>query len=174
MTWTTRLALFSLISIVSGCAHPPAQQAAAEAPAPAASAPAPAEPPRPDRYLPREGPVPSLAQTYDGVFLVGAAITPGQVLMGSTHELIARQFNVVVAENEMKPLLLSRREGKYDFNMADQLVDWAVKNKMKVRGHTLVWHQQAAPWMFTQDGKEVSRDVLIARMRAYIHEVVGH
>ncbi|HYD43361.1 MAG TPA: endo-1,4-beta-xylanase [Anaeromyxobacter sp.] len=176
MTWSTRLALFSLISIVSGCAHPPAREAAAPAPTPAAPAPAPApaEPPRPDRYVPREGPVPSIAQTYDGVFLVGAAVTPGQVLMGSTHEFIARHFNVIVAENEMKPVMLSRREGQYDFNMADQLVDWAVKNEIKVRGHTLVWHQQAAPWMFTKDGKDVSRDVLIARMRAYIHAVVGH
>ncbi len=166
MALPARLAL-PLVLIVSGCAGPSAQK-------PTAAAPAPAAPPRPDRYLPREGPIPSLGETYRGVFLVGAAITPGQVLMGSTHEFIARQFDVVVAENEMKPLMLSRREGQYDHNMADQLVDWAVKNKLKVRGHTLIWHQQTTPWMFTKNGKEVSREVLIARMRAYIHEVVGH
>jgi endo-1,4-beta-xylanase len=161
-----------LVLVVSGCALFRAEKPAAEVGAPAAQAPV--EPPRPDKYLPREGPVPSLAETYRGVFLVGAAITPGQVLVGSTQEFVARQFDVVVAENEMKPLMLTRREGKYDFNMADQLVDWAVKNNIKVRGHTLVWHQQAAPWMFTKDGKEVSREVLVARMRTYIHEVVGH
>jgi endo-1,4-beta-xylanase len=122
----------------------------------------------------RDGPVPSLAQAFQGVFLVGSAINPGQVLMGSTHELIARQFNVVVAENDMKPVLLNRREGRYEFGMADEIVGWAGKTGIKVRGHCLVWHQQAAPWMFTQGGKPVSREVLVGRMRTYIRDVVGH
>ena len=123
---------------------------------------------------PRDGLLPSLAEAYRGTFLVGAAITPGQVLMGNTHELVARQFSVVVAENEMKPLQLARREGRYEFGMADEIVDWANEKGIKVRGHCLVWHQQAAPWIFTQDGKPVSREVLVERMRRYIHDVVGH
>jgi endo-1,4-beta-xylanase len=74
----------------------------------------------------------------------------------------------------MKPVVLARKEGAYDFAMADALVDWAAKSGIKVRGHCLVWHQQAAPWMFTRDGKPVSRELLIERMRTYIHDVVGH
>src|SRR5512147_1080172 len=119
-------------------------------------------------------PVPSLARAYQGQFLVGAAVTPGLVVVGDTHLLLEQQFAVVTPEDAMKPVNLSRREGTYDFNMADQLVDWAVKSGIKVRGHCLVWHQQGAPWMMTQDGKPVSREVLIARMRKYIHDVVGH
>jgi endo-1,4-beta-xylanase len=118
--------------------------------------------------------VPSLAEAYKGTFLIGAAINPGQVLMGNTHEFIKKQFDVVVADNDMKPLLLNRPEGRYEFGMADEIVDWAVKNGIKVRGHCLIWHQQAAPWMFTQEGKPISRELLIARMRTYIHDVVGH
>ena len=150
--------LAALLLAAGGATGAPRQSAAPAAPAKA----------------PRDGPVPSLAESYRGTFLVGAAINPGQVLMGDTHQLIARQFDVVVAENEMKPLLLNRREGRYEFGMADEIVDWAGKSGIKVRGHCLVWHQQAAPWMFTRDGKPVSREVLIERMRTYIHDVVGH
>jgi endo-1,4-beta-xylanase len=187
MTLRTRLALIPLILTVSDCAAasagkpapaapaPVAAKASAAAPAPAAAKAAaiPADAPRPENYVPREGPVPSLRETYQGVFLVGAAVNTGHLLVGSTHELVARQFDVIVAENEMKPLSLTKREGKYDFSMADQLVDWAAKNGLKVRGHCLVWHQQQAPWMFTKNGKPVSREELIARMRTYIHDVVG-
>jgi endo-1,4-beta-xylanase len=123
----------------------------------------------------KEGdPIPSLKDAYRGQFLVGAAVGPGTVLMGDSHLFVERQFNVVTAENEMKPLALAKKEGQYDFLVADEFVNWANKAGVKVRGHCLVWHQQAAPWMFTRDGKPVSRELLIARMRTYIHDVVGH
>jgi len=163
LTASPRAALLAALLLASGCAGGAASSAAATPAAPAPADAAPAVPP-----------IPSLARAYQGSFLVGAATNPAQVLMGDTHELIARQFNVIVADNDMKPLLLNRREGRYEFGMADQVVDWAVKNGIKVRGHCLVWHQQAAPWIFTQDGTPVSREVLIARMRTYIHDVVGH
>ncbi len=118
-------------------------------------------------------PIPSLARAYQGQLLVGAAVTPGMVAMGASHLFLERQFAVVTPEDAMKPLNLTRREGQYDFGMADLLVDWAVKSGIKIRGHCLVWHQQQAPWMFTRDGQPVSRDVLIERMRTYIHDVVG-
>jgi endo-1,4-beta-xylanase len=140
----------------------------------ACSAPAAEQPPAPTVKVDRSGPLPSLAETYRGDFLVGAAVNPGQVLMGGTHQLIARQFRVIVLQNEMKPVILARHEGSYEFAMADEVVDWANKSGIKVRGHCLVWHQQAAPWIFTRDGKPVSRELLVERMRKYIHDVVGH
>jgi endo-1,4-beta-xylanase len=118
--------------------------------------------------------IPSLAEAYRGQFLVGAAVTPGMVIVGNTRGFLERQYNVVVTENEMKPLSLTKREGEYDFSAVDPVVDWANQKGIKVRGHCLVWHQQQAPWMFTKDGKPVSRDLLVARLRTYIHEVVGH
>ena len=119
-------------------------------------------------------PIPSLAKAYQGQFLIGAAVDPGMVRKDDTRQFLEHQFNVIVAEKEMKPLTLSKGEGQYDFAMADTLVDWANKNRIKVRGHCLVWHRQATPWMFTKDGKPVLRDLLVQRMRAYIHDVVGH
>jgi endo-1,4-beta-xylanase len=148
--------------------------AACAGPRPAPPPPAATTPTPPPRTWKPGDPIPSLAGAYQGQFLVGSAVTPGLVLMGDSHLLLEQQFAVVTLEDAMKPVVLSRREGTYDFNMADQVVEWAVKNGIKVRGHCLVWHQQAAPWMFTRNGKPVSRAVLIQRLRRYIHDVVGH
>jgi endo-1,4-beta-xylanase len=121
-----------------------------------------------------EGPVPSLGKALAPFFPFGSAITPGQILMGAP-EFIKDQFTVVVAENAMKPEELAKAgEGKYDFDNADELVNFAVKNNMKVRGHCLIWHQQMPSWFFTDNGKDVSREVLIARMEKYITDVVTH
>lgn len=122
--------------------------------------------------------LPSLARAYRDYFPIGVAVSPGQVMAPSTAAYIASQFNMVVAENAMKPVSISRdAQGKYDFAQADAIVDFGVKNGLKVRGHTLIWHQQGAPWMFsTGKGPDdyVDRDELIKRMRTYIHDVVGH
>lgn len=118
--------------------------------------------------------VPSLAASYRGKFLVGAAVTSA-IVQGGSQQFVKYQFNVIVAENEMKPSALSRGEGKYDFSRADALVDWANRNGIKVRGHCLIWHLDELPWMFTTgDGPPLDGELLAARMRTYIHDVVGH
>ncbi len=127
-----------------------------------------------DAQASRDKATPSLAKALQPHFLFGSAITPGQILMGSP-EFIKHHFNVVVAENAMKPEELARKgEGKYDFEAADDLVNFAVANKMKVRGHTLIWHQQMPAWFFIENGSDVSRATLIARMERYITDVVTH
>ena len=119
-------------------------------------------------------PLPSLAAAYRGKFLVGAAVTSAMV-QGGAQKFVKDQFNVIVAENEMKPSALSRGEGQYDFSRADALVDWARRNGIKVRGHCLVWHRDELPWMFTNGaGPPLTGELVAARMRTYIHDVVGH
>jgi endo-1,4-beta-xylanase len=45
---------------------------------------------------------------------------------------------------------------------------------MHIVGHTLIWHSQAPRWFFTDaDGKDVSREVLIERMKNHIFTVMG-
>jgi endo-1,4-beta-xylanase len=119
-------------------------------------------------------PVPSLRKAYHGKFLVGAAVAGGMAQRADARAFLERQFDVVVPESELKPLTLGPREGQYDFAAADAIVEWARQRGIKVRGNCLVWHQEEPPWMFTQDGKPVSRDLLVQRLRAYIHDVVGH
>jgi endo-1,4-beta-xylanase len=46
----------------------------------------------------------------------------------------------------MKSEVLQPQEGKFDFTLADQYVDFGQKNKMFIVGHTLIWHSQAPKW----------------------------
>ena len=120
------------------------------------------------------GILPSLARTLGDEMLIGAAVTP-EIMSGAVGNLVRQQFSVVVAENVMKPENLApNAPGQYDFAAADKMVDAALAAGIKVRGHTLLWHQQMPAWFYLDGGKEVSRAVLVARIERYIADVVGH
>jgi endo-1,4-beta-xylanase len=116
----------------------------------------------------------SLARAFGKRMPFGAAVTPGQLRDPAVAAFIGHQFGMLVAENAMKQESLSRGEGRYDFADADAIVDFARQRGMPVRGHALVWHSQAASWMFRDGGGEVSRATLVARLERYIADVVGH
>lgn len=118
-----------------------------------------------------------LRKAFKDKFLIGAALNTQQVKSNDKklHNLIRREFNSVVAENCMKSGSLQPREGMFRFDDADKLVALAEKNGQAVIGHCLVWHSQAPDWFFTDEkGNDVSREVLIERMRKHIHTVVTH
>jgi endo-1,4-beta-xylanase len=56
--------------------------------------------------------------------------------------LIADQCGVIVPENELKWYGLRPDAKTYDFAHADYLFAWARREKLAVRGHTLLWHSQ--------------------------------
>lgn len=69
---------------------------------------------------------------------------------------------------------LQPREGQFQFRDADQFVEFAAQNNMFTIGHTLIWHSQAPRWFFVDEhGNEVSREVLIERMKNHITTVVS-
>src|SRR5690606_32553836 len=49
--------------------------------------------------------------------------------------------------NEMKWESVEPRQGVYSWDQADLLVKFAQLNQQKVRGHTLVWHNQLPSWL---------------------------
>lgn len=88
-----------------------------------------------------------------------------------------RQFNMLVAENEMKMDALQPSRGGFSFGGADQLVSFAKNNNMAVRGHCLVWHQQQPTWL-SSDGKKNdqnwSREEALEIMKTHITTVMKH
>jgi endo-1,4-beta-xylanase len=109
----------------------------------------------------------SLCKTYEKFFPIGAAVCPD--VIKSHRDILIKHFNSLTAENCMKPALIHPEEKKWQFDDADAVVDFAVANRMKVRGHTLVWHKQVADWMFLDNkGNEAGRDLLLARMKEHI------
>lgn len=88
--------------------------------------------------------------------------------------LLVREFNCVTAENGMKWSYLQPERGRFNFEQTDRFIDFAEANGLKVVGHPLIWHVQVPSWVFKDaEDQPVSREVLIERMRTYIHTVVG-
>ena len=91
------------------------------------------------------------------------------------RDRIATEFNSVTAENVMKWGPLEPTRGQLDFGPADALVDFAKANRQKVRGHTLLWHNQLPGWLTSgvADGS-IDADELRSILRQHIFDVVGH
>jgi endo-1,4-beta-xylanase len=85
--------------------------------------------------------------------------------------VLSREFNVLTPENDMKFSRLRPAPDLYDFARADSLVVFAEANEMKVRGHTLVWHRQLAPWLTSGTWTRDQAQELLAE---HIARVVGH
>ena len=114
-----------------------------------------------------------LKDYYQNYFPVGVAVTPGIMDDGDESSLILTQFNSITAENAMKMGPIHPEENRYNFAPADKIVDFAQKNKIRVRGHNLCWHSQTPNWFFTKEGREVTKEELLVRLKQHIAEVVG-
>jgi endo-1,4-beta-xylanase len=86
----------------------------------------------------------TLAQTARQAHVdVGVAIAADQ---GSAKRaLIAEHFTAVTTENAMKWGEVAPTLGNYDFSAADDLVDFATTNGLRLRGHALLWGRLQLP-----------------------------
>ena len=118
----------------------------------------------------------TLKKALEGKFLIGTAVNSNQIWGKDTlaDKVITQQFDAIVAENCMKSMHLQPKEGEFYFNDADQFVEFGERNNMFITGHCLVWHSQAPQWFFTDEqGKDVSKEALIERMKNHITTVVS-
>jgi len=118
----------------------------------------------------------SLKEAYRGDFVVGAALNPGQFTGTDVRgaALVSAQFNSITPENVLKWERVHPRPGVYDFELPDKYVEFGEKNHMFIVGHCLVWHNQVPDWVFKDDeGKPLTREALLQRMRDHIFTVVG-
>jgi endo-1,4-beta-xylanase len=118
----------------------------------------------------------TLKDAFADKFYIGTALNLEQVggFDTASVRIVKTHFNAIVAENCMKSGLLQPKEGEFDFRNADRFVAFGEAGNMFITGHTLIWHSQTPRWFFKDSvGNDVSRDVLIERMRNHIHTVVG-
>lgn len=90
---------------------------------------------------------------------------------------IAAQFNMLAAENEMKFDALEPSRNQFSWGGADNLVSFASRHQMTMRGHCLVWHSQLPEWV-SSDGKKNdknwTREEALAIMNNHITKVMQH
>lgn len=128
-----------------------------------------------------------------------------QLRKDDTINFIKKQFNSITLENEMKPdtvlggsynkKLISVDEAKekpdyiipdnykedkvpqLDFGAVDATLEFCAENNVKMRAHTLMWHQQTPNWFFTEDynGKNVATtEVMDARLEFFVRTMLKH
>jgi endo-1,4-beta-xylanase len=102
--------------------------------------------------------------------LVGTAVRPAQLAESAYASTLAREFNMVEPEDALKWEVVHPARQNFDFSQADQVVDFATRHGMKVRGHTLVWHRQNPKWL--TEGKYSSGE-LAQILEQHIKTVVG-
>ena len=100
---------------------------------------------------------------------IGAAVMWRHLANPPLRSLVATHFDSLTAENEMKWQTTEPQPAEFSFAAGDQLVAFATQNRMRIRGHTLVWHQQLASWV-----KDLSGDALRTAMQRHIRTLVGH
>ena len=117
-----------------------------------------------------------LKGAFKGDFYIGTAIS-GQNMQESRPEylaLLAKEFNAITMENNMKWGVVHPEEDTWNWEVPDKFVDFGVKNNMYILGHNLVWHSQMARRGFVdKDGKELSREAMLKRMQSHISTLVG-
>jgi endo-1,4-beta-xylanase len=81
-------------------------------------------------------------------FLVGASAELKPLGTDPAYaQTLAREYNVLTAENAMKFEALRPTRSRFAFADADKILDFAAAHGMKLRGHTLVWHHQLPRWL---------------------------
>ena len=78
--------------------------------------------------------------------LVGAAHS-GSFNDASYLSTMAREYNQLQCENDMKFQPIHPQPNVYGWARADAIVNFAAQNGMRVRGHVFVWHSQVPAWV---------------------------
>lgn len=105
-------------------------------------------------------------------FPVGAAIN---IKLLRKHQgyrnTIISQYNSITAENAMKFGKLHPSEDEFRWKDADELVNFAKSNGMRVHGHTLIWSAKNPKWVDAYQGDKKAWKKLL---KTHIQTVVKH
>ena len=94
----------------------------------------------------------------------------GYKLADTTYTgILDREFGMVTPENEMKLDATEPQQNRFVFTAADRIVDHALDQGKRVRGHTLLWHAGQPSWLGSLRGA-----ALRAAMLNHVTQVMAH
>jgi endo-1,4-beta-xylanase len=134
-----------------------------------------------------------LKDAYKDYFFIGVGLNGSNTQTDTVNskamtEIIKYHFNSTTYSNLMKPSYLLDQEGSIanlkagnpeptvKFDSVTKGLEFCKENGIKMRGHVLVWHTQTPNWFFQEDysdfGKYVDRETMLARLESYIRQVL--
>lgn len=111
-----------------------------------------------------------------GGIRVGAAVNDVALATGDPEyrSLLSTEFNSVTAERVMKWRFIQPEPGRWEWQPADALVDFAAANEMEIRGHTIVWPVMGTPEYIEEITDPVAlRSQLTDHMEAFFSRYRG-
>ncbi len=114
-----------------------------------------------------------LKDYFKDYFTIGVAVSP-RALKSDEAQLILKEFNSMTPENAMKMGPIHPFENQYNWAGGDSIAAFAKRNNIKLRGHTLCWHNQTPRWLFfdSSTNQQVTKEVLLKRLKDHITAVV--
>jgi endo-1,4-beta-xylanase len=81
-------------------------------------------------------------------------------------------YQWMTPENELKMDALEPERGRFDFQTADAMVNWALAHGKHVHGHVLIWDSQLPNWLASS--RPLDRASALRIMGTYIRTVLRH
>jgi len=120
--------------------------------------------------------IPNLIDKWQKSFDIGAAVSRSAVDVSSqTAQLLMKHFTVLVAENDQKMETVQPTEGKFNWEPAETIINFAEMTGMRLRWYSLVQHTQNPPWLFqdkNNPAQPASKDLLNQRLKTHIQTVM--
>ncbi|MFT7835882.1 endo-1,4-beta-xylanase [Saccharothrix sp. BKS2] len=90
----------------------------------------------------------------------GTAVAASRLGDSTYVGILNREFDMVTAENEMKMDATEPSQGRFSYGNADRIVNQAIGQGKRVRGHALAWHSQQPSWMQNMSGSSLRSAML--------------
>jgi endo-1,4-beta-xylanase len=106
--------------------------------------------------------------------LFGFAVNTAQLRDNRSYRaIVEQQASIIVPENAMKWRALRPAIDRYDFEEADGLLTFAEKNRIRLRGHNLCWHQSLPEWFLTSANPGNAQRLLVDHIRTVAGRYAG-
>lgn len=106
--------------------------------------------------------------------LYGSCIAASQV---AAHDdftrLVAQQCGALVAENEMKWQQMSGRAGAENFVLGDEIVTFAQRHRLAMRGHNLLWFWTTPDWFKALPDRASAERAVVKRINGMCRRYRG-
>lgn len=129
----------------------------------------------------------ALKEIYKDVLMPGMCLNTGTIAQ-RYETYVTKHFSSITCENEMKPDAVLKKDlcvqkvaedASYvavDFSACKNIIDYCVKNNLKMRYHTLVWQNQTPDWFFYEDYDTTKnladKETMEKRMEHFITQVI--
>lgn len=104
-------------------------------------------------------------------FPVGVAVNTEKLKYEERYWKLIPQFSSLTTEKEMKPEYLQPKRNNFNFEEVDSLINYCKEYKIRLHGHTLVWHKANPLWLEKFKGEASEWEQLL---KEHIQTTVKH